>query len=458
MKKLITSFIVMVGFAIQTSAYDFQSGNLLYSIISTNPPCVSLDGHIDGQEAVGELIISEAVEYNNVIYTVTEIGSHAFYRCFHLTGDLVIPKSVMRIRSSAFSKCGFDGTLTIPNSVTEIGRNAFNVNMLTGQLVLPNSIEQIEPSAFARSHAFTGDLVIPESVTMIGDSAFWFGSFDGNLIIGGSVERIGDMAFYQCSALTGDLVIPESVESIGRFAFYKCDGFDGSLSLPSQLSEIEDAAFAWCRGLTGNLGLPENVTRIGWQAFTNCSFTGEIVIPNAVVRIESEAFANCPQITGLTIGSAVERIDNLAFAYTNTPLLGSIKLHAETPPSLHYSAFNHVPRDIPVYIPCNTLELYQNAAYWDEFTNFIEDCSLATDELCTNSVLGSCYPNPAIDYLKIEGINPSEIQIYNTLGQLISVNHGTNEISVRDLPKGIYLLRITDVKGSSFTSRIIVAR
>ncbi len=457
MKRLIISLIIMAGFAMQALAYDFQSGNLLYSIISTKPYCVSLDGHIDGQEAVGELIIPEAVEYNNVVYAVTEIGPRAFFRCFHLTGDLVIPQSVLRIGSRAFSSCGFDGTLTLPNSLVEIGRNAFDAKVLTGQLVLPNSIEQIEPSAFARSNAFTGDLVIPESVTMIGDSAFWFGSFDGNLIIGGNVERIGDMAFYQCSALTGDLLIPESVESIGRFAFYKCEGFDGRLSLPSQLSEIEDAAFAWCRGLTGNLGLPENVTRIGWQAFTNCSFTGEVVIPNAVVRIESEAFANCPQITSLTIGSAVERIDNLAFAFSN-PLLESIKLHAETPPSLHYSTFNNVPRDIPVYIPCNTLELYQNAAYWDEFTNLIEDCSLSADDLCTNSVSVSCYPNPANDLVRIEGLEPAEIQVYNTLGQLLNVNHNTSEIRVRDLPKGIYLLRITDVNGSSSTSRIIVAR
>ena len=455
MKKLIISLIIMAGFVMQAQAYDFQSGNLLYSIISTKPYYVSLDGHVDGQQAIGELIIPETVEYNNVVYAVTEIGPRAFYQCFHLTGDLVIPQSVLRIGSRAFSACGFDGTLTLPNSVVEIGRNAFDVNVLTGQLVLPNSIEQIEPSAFARSHAFTGDLVIPESVTMIGDSAFWFGSFDGNLIIGGSVERIGDMAFYQCSALTGDLVIPESVESIGRFAFYNCDGFDGSLSLPSQLSEIEDAAFAWCRGLSGNLRLPENVTRIGWQAFTNCSFTGEVVIPNAVVRIESEAFANCPQITSLTIGSAVERIDYLAFA--GIPL-ECIKLHAETPPSLHYMTFVNVPKDIPVYIPCNTLELYQNAAYWDEFTNFIEDCSLSVDELCTNSISVSCYPNPATDYLKIEGINPSEVQIYNTLGQMVNVNYGTSEISVRDLPQGIYLLHITDVKGSTFTSRIIVVR
>ena len=452
MKKLFVSLLFLVGFAMQATAYDFQSGNLLYSINSTDPPCVSLDGHVDGQEAVGELIISETVEYNNIVYTVTEIGPKAFFRCIHLTGDLVIPNSVMRIGNGAFSTCGLNGSLTLPNSVTEIGRNAFNANWFTGQLMLPNSIEKIEPSAFARCNRITGDLVIPESVTMIGDSAFWFGSFDGNLIIGESVERIGDVAFYQCSALTGDLIIPESVESIGEWAFYKCNGFNGRLSLPSQLTEIEDAVFAWCNGLTGTLELPENVIRIGWQAFTNCGFTGEVVIPNAVVRIESEAFANCPLITGLTIGRAVERIDYIAFA--GVPL-EFIKLHAETPPNLHYTFIN-VPKDIPVYIPCNTLESYRNAPFWDEFTNFIEDCSLLADEYgTTDDSTVSCYPNPAIDYLKLESVYPAEVQLFNALGQLMRTVKSSNEIDLCDLPKGIYTLRVLDDNGNCASFKVV---
>lgn len=86
-------------------------------------------------------------------------------------------------------------------------------------------------------------------------------------------------------------------------------------------------------------------------------------------------------------------------------------------------------------------------------------CYLSTDgvEESEAGVSLSVHPNPAKDLVRIEGLESSEVQIYNTLGQLVSVNHNTNEISVRDLPKGIYLLRITDVNGSSFTSRIVVA-
>ena len=63
MKRYILSIIISVSFALQALAYDFQSGNLLYSIIGTDPPCVSLDGHIDGTEAQGELVIPETVTH-----------------------------------------------------------------------------------------------------------------------------------------------------------------------------------------------------------------------------------------------------------------------------------------------------------------------------------------------------------------------------------------------------------
>ena len=54
----------------KSSAHDFEVDNLLYSILSTNPPTVSLDGHIDGTAASDELLIPETVEYDNVMYTV----------------------------------------------------------------------------------------------------------------------------------------------------------------------------------------------------------------------------------------------------------------------------------------------------------------------------------------------------------------------------------------------------
>ena len=68
------------------------------------------------------------------------------------------------------------------------------------------------------------------------------------------------------------------------------------------------------------------------------------------------------------------------------------------------------------------------------------------------------YPNPANDIVHINGIIASETRVYNTHGQLVKTVHGTNEIGVTDLVEGVYLLRITDVKGSVYSERITVTR
>ena len=121
MKKLFIILTMFFGFVIQAQAYDFQSGNLLYTINSINPPTVILAGHADGHAAQGELVIPETVTYEGTTYSVTIIGKRAFNGCSGLTGTLVIPNSVVEIKAAAFCDCvGFTGDLVIPNSVTKM--------------------------------------------------------------------------------------------------------------------------------------------------------------------------------------------------------------------------------------------------------------------------------------------------------------------------------------------------
>ena len=70
----------------------------------------------------------------------------------------------------------------------------------------------------------------------------------------------------------------------------------------------------------------------------------------------------------------------------------------------------------------------------------------------------SLFPNPADDVFRIDGIVPDETLIYNALGQLVKSVNATNEVSVSDLPAGVYLLRITDNDGTTFTSRLSISR
>lgn len=65
-------------------------------------------------------------------------------------------------------------------------------------------------------------------------------------------------------------------------------------------------------------------------------------------------------------------------------------------------------------------------------------------------------PNPTNGYAHIEGIEVAETMVYNTLGQLVKTFDDTNEINLKGLPQGMYLLQITDESGTIVTRKIVV--
>lgn len=103
----------------------FTVGDLNYRV-NDDEISVTVTGHVDGTEATGELSIPETVSYEGTDYAVTVIGNEAFAYCSGLTGNLMIPNSVVTIEQSAFLQCeGFDGTLTVGEAVSYIGDWAF---------------------------------------------------------------------------------------------------------------------------------------------------------------------------------------------------------------------------------------------------------------------------------------------------------------------------------------------
>ena len=73
-----------------------------------------------------------------------------------------------------------------------------------------------------------------------------------------------------------------------------------------------------------------------------------------------------------------------------------------------------------------------------------------------NALQINVYPNPAKDRVIVEGIEAAEVGVYNSLGQLIKMMRGTNEIDLSGLVDGVYLVRITDVDGRSHAARVVV--
>ena len=369
----------------------------------------------------GDITLSSTVTYNGVTYRVKAIGEYAFSQCDGLTGSLVIPNSVTSIGCNAFYGCtNFTGSLTIPNSVTIINNYAFYYcTGFNGTLTISDFATLIGQSAFDGCIGFTGSLTIPNSVTTIGDYAFQnCSAFTGSLIIGNSVTTLGMGAFYNCTGFTqvcynaincadiipdfengyhspfegctSSLTIDSEVMRIPAYMFYGCSGFTGSLSIPGATT-IGEAAFNECTGFTGSLFLGGSVTIIGHGAFYGCSgFTESLTIPNSVTMIDNWAFSHCSGFTGsLTIRNSVSTIGMYAFesctGFTSMTLGNSMAtignnafdgcsnftymtVSPETPPTLGSNVFRNVPTDIPVYVPCSVIDVYQSSD-WNDFTN-----------------------------------------------------------------------------------------
>ena len=454
MKKLIIIIAIVVGFVMPVSAFDFQSGSLLYTIITTDPPCVSLDGHIEGSLAQGELVIPETVEHNGISYTVTSISRNAFYHCQGLVGNLVIPNTVTQICIEAFSYCtGFTGDLVIPNAIIELGTDNlpggatfegafegcsgftrlvlgdsleiigcmcfYGCSGFMGPLVLPDGLREIWVGAFEGCSAFTGTLTLPDSLTFIGNDAFLgCGGFTGTMVIPENVETIESgvfsyctgieevtlpqryvfydtynyesvLVFAGCTSLTSvrfpegwettgkamfahcsnivSVQLPESLLYIGNASFHNCSSLS-EIKIPKRVIRIERDAFCGCTSLT-DLSFPKYLAEIGREAFSHCfSLSGELIIPNSVETIYPYAFDSCYNITRVVLGRSTKHFAEESFR--NIPM-DRLVVKVATPPSMEHQSWQFS-RDLPVIVPCGTLEAYRNAEGWSEFTNITE--------------------------------------------------------------------------------------
>ena len=116
---------LFMAYGIEPVPVTFTVGDLNYRV-NDDEISVTVIEHVNGAQATGELNIPESVSYEDTDYAVTVIGNDAFASCSGLTGDLMIPNSIVTIEAGAFFQCsGFDGTLTIGESVTFIGDYAF---------------------------------------------------------------------------------------------------------------------------------------------------------------------------------------------------------------------------------------------------------------------------------------------------------------------------------------------
>ncbi len=165
----------------------------------------------------GNLVIPDLVEYNNTMYSVTNIGEYAFDDCIGLT-SVSFPNTLISIGGyGAFHECTGLTSLSFPNSLTMIGNSVFEFCSNLTSVTLPNSLITIDDCAFNQCDLTS--VVIPNSVTSIGNCAFYRLYNLTSVTIGSSVSWIGNDAFRYCTDLTSLTILAEDPPGLGTRPF-----------------------------------------------------------------------------------------------------------------------------------------------------------------------------------------------------------------------------------------------
>ena len=343
MKKLVLTLAILVGFAMQALAYDFESvaptgQTLCYTIISDSTVYVEMVYY--GVE--GAVEIPETVSYNGVDYQVVGIDTNAFANQSGMT-SVTLPNSLLYL--SGFRGCSGLTSIVIPNSVVYIDSGTFEYCSALSSVSIGNSVTHIYGGAFYGCTALTS-IVLPDAVSFIGENAFYLCSSLAYVFLGASVETIGNYAFLGCGALetievsennpfyrsidgvlfdhnenmllyyprgkTGEhYTVPNSVTSIGNQAFY-LNTHITSVTLGESVISIGTGAFYACINLT-EINLPNSITTIGDAAFGDCEALSSIVLPKYLTKINPGVFGGCSSLQHIVIPRFVRWIKDAAF-------------------------------------------------------------------------------------------------------------------------------------------------
>jgi len=434
--KRIVSFFLSVITSIALCA-TVEINGVYYKLTGDCAEVIGLKSSRIPSQWIDSLQIPSMITYETQNYVVTSIGDSAFLWHGYLE-YVSLPNNLSKIGNYAFAHCENLKAISFGNNLLSIGYRAFEYCISLTEINIPNSVMFIGNGAFDHCQ-FIKSIQISEGLTNIGDSVFISCESLDYVSIPNKVEIIGNYAFENCGALSY-VSMPNNVKKIGKYAFGYCRQLN-EVNISNNVTELQDGAFYWCHALKF-INIPESTIKIGNFAFSECTSLKTVKIPKNVSCIGPSAFSFCDSVVSYDVDTNNTHFtssDGVLFNFTKDTLiqypiyntrikysipdgvkclcycsfyrcknlseilmpttvdnlvegalynctnLGTITCLAIKPPSCGMGCFTYVDKTIPVYVPSQSVELYQNANEWRDFSN-IQGISTSINEI-TNSSL-----------------------------------------------------------------------
>ncbi|MBR6806894.1 MAG: leucine-rich repeat protein, partial [Clostridia bacterium] len=255
---------------------------------------------------------------------ITSLGYAVFGNCKSLTNITVdgANPTFASVDGVLFTKdlktlvcypAGRPGSYTVPDGTVTIGEASFCDNAKLTDVVIPASVKRIETYAFTWCYGLKS-FTLPQNIEFVGSYAFGFCEYMTSFTFTNPNTVVDTYCFSNCVRLK-NVALPANLKEIPFGMFASCEALQ-SIDIPDGVTKIGQTSFYGCKMLT-TVTLPSSVTVIEPTAFRYCTGITDFYILGNIKGVGRCAFENCPALTFMYIGGSFNSVDSTAFEDTD---------------------------------------------------------------------------------------------------------------------------------------------
>ncbi|MDE5749299.1 MAG: leucine-rich repeat domain-containing protein, partial [Duncaniella sp.] len=339
MEKRIKRYLLLLALALVSAtgyAYDFQSGDLCYTIVDGGVEVARLD---EGKKTLRQVEVPATVTWEGETYDVIGIGASAFAVNNYLS-TIKFPDGLKYIADGAFRRCTSLHDPVLPDMVESVGERAFSACSSLHSFTFGSGIKYIGDNVFGEEYwHIEGSHEFADAGTNISDIYSY--SFTPSLVKGhptvvnnhvmikytvhvpaGCEWRYRNVGWEYCYGGTvdvkDDLPAPTSYDGMPCVreskAYY---ALDKETKTAKVLMGSPGQGAATVLGSITHEGETYTVTAIGDCAYEDFSDLESISVPSTLTRIGERAFYRAESLKSFDFGEMLTSIGGRAFVHTS---------------------------------------------------------------------------------------------------------------------------------------------